>query len=198
MMYRYSQTEKYQFSSVLWLIGSSGRHEFSGDPLPVFFSLKEAIVSSSGMESNVHSLMLSMHHFLCWPRCGWQKNMGYLKQGVPRLVNWPNIATLGFHSYVVEWGQQRRGTHQPLSAASKISATQLTARVLKKRLKKRKRTLCNWTKQDKIHGLCLVLLCFVKLKGILFNLSCFFWFGSNIITLGFHPDASEGSRLPIT
>ena len=59
----------FSISSVPWPIGSSGGHEgrFSRDSLPVFF-LQEAFVSSSGMGRYVHSLMLSIQHFLCRPR----------------------------------------------------------------------------------------------------------------------------------
>ena len=52
---------KPKFNSVPWPIGLLGGHErrFSRDPLPV-----------SGMGKNVHSLKLSIQHFLCWPqRC---------------------------------------------------------------------------------------------------------------------------------
>ena len=34
-----------------------------------FFSLQDAFVSSSGMDGDVHSLMMSIQHFLCRPRC---------------------------------------------------------------------------------------------------------------------------------
>ena len=41
------------------------------DPAEILFQSfqQEAIVSSSGMGSDVHSLMLSIQHFLCWPWC---------------------------------------------------------------------------------------------------------------------------------
>ena len=57
-----------QFRSVLWPSGLSGGHEgrFSRDPVP-FFSAG-GLVSSSGMGRHVHSLTLSIQHFLCWPR----------------------------------------------------------------------------------------------------------------------------------
>ena len=57
-----------QFSSVPWLVGSSGGHEewFSRDPLLSF--LLEALVSYSSMGGDVHSLILSIQHFLCWPQ----------------------------------------------------------------------------------------------------------------------------------
>ena len=55
-----------QFSSVPWLIGSSGKHEgwFSRD----FQSSEQWPLTSSGMGRYVHSLMLSIQHFLCWPQ----------------------------------------------------------------------------------------------------------------------------------
>ena len=51
-----------QFSSVPWLIGMSEGQKRSS-------SSQEALVSSSGMGRGVHSLMLSIQHFLHWPRC---------------------------------------------------------------------------------------------------------------------------------
>ena len=57
---------RYQFSSVPWLI----RGNMRDDSEEILFQsfLLEAIVSSSGMGRNVHSLMLSIKHFLCWPQ----------------------------------------------------------------------------------------------------------------------------------
>ena len=38
--------------------------------LQFFFLLQEALVNSSGTGRDVHSLMLSIQHFLCRPRSG--------------------------------------------------------------------------------------------------------------------------------
>ena len=62
---RYSR-EDVQFSSVLWdQLG--GRGDLRDDSANFLFQsfLQEAIVSSSGMGRDVHSLMLSIQHFLC-------------------------------------------------------------------------------------------------------------------------------------
>ena len=47
--------------------------------------LREAIVSSSGMDRDVHSLMLSVQHFLCRPRRR-QPFKGALKDGFGEAV----------------------------------------------------------------------------------------------------------------
>ena len=67
MWYKFTQVGVDHFSSVLWPIGSLRWHvgRFSRDLHPPF--LQDALVSSSGMGRNVHSLMLSIHHFLCRP-----------------------------------------------------------------------------------------------------------------------------------
>ena len=62
---------QYQFSSVPWLgVGGVGVGEGGAwhDPAEILFQsfLLETIVSSSGMGRDVHSLMLSIQHFLCW------------------------------------------------------------------------------------------------------------------------------------
>ena len=51
-----------------WLTGSSREH--GDDSVVVLFQsfLREAIISSSGMGRDVHSLALSIQHFLCRPR----------------------------------------------------------------------------------------------------------------------------------
>ena len=58
-----------QLSSVPWPSGSLGEHErwFSRDPLPIF-SVEGSCVNSSCMGRDVHSLMLSIQHFLCQPQ----------------------------------------------------------------------------------------------------------------------------------
>ena len=48
--------------------------------------LQEALVSSSGMGRDVHSLMLSIQHFLCQPWCCQPSNKGALKDGLERLL----------------------------------------------------------------------------------------------------------------
>ena len=68
-----------QFSSVPWPNALSGGHEgqFSRDLVQSF--QKEALGSHSRISKDVHSLILSIQHFLCWqrhchpPRCpkGW-------------------------------------------------------------------------------------------------------------------------------
>ena len=61
-------TKMVQFSSVQSLdwLGHWEEHnrQISRDPLPVF-----SAVSSSGNGTDVHSLMMSIQHFLCWPWC---------------------------------------------------------------------------------------------------------------------------------
>ena len=64
----------FQFSSVHSQIWSSEgqtiqqRSSASFLLLLLFCFLQEALVSSSGMGKDVHSLMLSIQHFLCRPR----------------------------------------------------------------------------------------------------------------------------------
>ena len=41
----------------------------SADEILLRSFLQEAVVSSSGMGTDVHSLKLSIKHFLCRPRC---------------------------------------------------------------------------------------------------------------------------------
>ena len=56
----------YQFSPAPWPIALLG--DMTDDSAEILFQsfLLEALVSSSGMSREVHSLMLSIQHFLCW------------------------------------------------------------------------------------------------------------------------------------
>ena len=67
-MFKYYNPQNVQFSSVPWLIESLSHTE--DDSAEILFQrfLQEANVSSSGMGRDVHSLMLSIQHFLCPPR----------------------------------------------------------------------------------------------------------------------------------
>ena len=60
-----------QFSSVSWPVGRrGGGGGIKDDSEEILFQscLREALVSSSGMGRDGHSLTLSIHHFLCRPR----------------------------------------------------------------------------------------------------------------------------------
>ena len=63
-----------QFSSVQSLDRLGRRGDMMDDSaeilLQFFFLLQEALVNSSGTGRDVHSLMLSIQHFLCRPRSG--------------------------------------------------------------------------------------------------------------------------------
>ena len=68
-----------QFSPLTnWIVGRDMTDD-SAEILKQSF-LREAIVSSSGMDRDVHSLMLSVQHFLCRPRRR-QPFKGALKDG---------------------------------------------------------------------------------------------------------------------
>ena len=56
-----------QFSSVQSLSGFDRPGDMTDDSAEILFLcfLQEALVSSSGIGSDVHSLMLSIQHFLC-------------------------------------------------------------------------------------------------------------------------------------
>ena len=57
-----------QFSPLTdWVVRRTRGHD-SAETLPQSF-LQEAIVNSSGTGRDVHSLVLSIQHFLCQPRC---------------------------------------------------------------------------------------------------------------------------------
>ena len=64
-----------QFSSVQSLDRLGRRGDMRDDSAEILFQafLQKTLVSSSGMGRDVHSLMLSIQHFLCRPRhrCSW-------------------------------------------------------------------------------------------------------------------------------
>ena len=48
-----------------WVIGGGGYKRDNSAEIPFQFFLQDTLVSSSGMGRDVHSLMLSIQHFLC-------------------------------------------------------------------------------------------------------------------------------------
>ena len=59
-----------QFSSVQSLYRMGRRGDMRDNSAEILFQifLQEALVGSSGMGRDVHSLMLSIQHFICWPQ----------------------------------------------------------------------------------------------------------------------------------
>ena len=58
------------FSSVQFAVQLGCRGNMTDDSAEILFQsfLQEALLSSSGMGRDVHSLMLSIQHFICLPR----------------------------------------------------------------------------------------------------------------------------------
>ena len=56
-----------QFSPLTDLVVGGGRGDMRDDSAEIFVQsfLREAIVSSSGMDMDVHSVTLNIQHFLC-------------------------------------------------------------------------------------------------------------------------------------
>ena len=63
-----------------WVCVWGGRGDTRDDRAEILFPsfLCEAVVSSSGVDKDVHSLTLSIQPFLCWPRC-WPTLQGALR-----------------------------------------------------------------------------------------------------------------------
>ena len=65
-----SPTLKYEFSSVQFLDRLGRRGDREGDSAEILLQsfLQKALVGSSSMGRDVHTLMLSIQHFLCRPQ----------------------------------------------------------------------------------------------------------------------------------
>ena len=96
-----AKCEAVQFSSVPWPFGCRG--DISDDSVEITLQsvLQEALVSSSGMGRDVHSLMLSIQHFFCRPRRRPPSDVSWrmVLERLPWRVTCPNHAKCEAQSY---------------------------------------------------------------------------------------------------